>query len=64
LKPQARFVAYATAGCAPEEFGIGPVNESIMEVLNTVTIAHLSEEAHEPAPLVELKTMDRMALTR
>src|ERR1700676_1819168 len=24
-KPQARFVAYATAGCAPEEFGIGPV---------------------------------------
>jgi acetyl-CoA acyltransferase len=25
LKPQARFVAYATAGCAPEEFGIGPV---------------------------------------
>jgi len=20
------FVAYATAGCAPEEFGIGPVN--------------------------------------
>ncbi len=26
LKPLARFVAYATAGCAPEEFGIGPVN--------------------------------------
>jgi acetyl-CoA acyltransferase len=26
LKPQARFVAYATAGCPPEEFGIGPVN--------------------------------------
>jgi acetyl-CoA acyltransferase len=25
LKPQARFVAYATAGCLPEEFGIGPV---------------------------------------
>jgi acetyl-CoA acyltransferase len=25
LKPQVRFVAYATAGCAPEEFGIGPV---------------------------------------
>ena len=25
LQPQARFVAYATAGCAPEEFGIGPV---------------------------------------
>jgi acetyl-CoA acyltransferase len=25
LAPQARFVAYATAGCPPEEFGIGPV---------------------------------------
>jgi acetyl-CoA acyltransferase len=26
VKPLARFVAYATAGCPPEEFGIGPVN--------------------------------------
>ena len=26
LSPLARFVAYATAGCLPEEFGIGPVN--------------------------------------
>ena len=25
LKPLARFVSYATAGCKPEEFGIGPV---------------------------------------
>src|SRR6202171_3491834 len=25
LKPLVRFVAYATAGCPPEEFGIGPV---------------------------------------
>jgi acetyl-CoA acyltransferase len=25
LEPLARFVAYATAGCAPEEFGLGPV---------------------------------------
>jgi acetyl-CoA acyltransferase len=25
LKPQARFISYATAGCPPEEFGIGPV---------------------------------------
>ena len=25
LKPLARFVCYATAGCPPEEFGIGPV---------------------------------------
>ncbi|HJZ64128.1 MAG TPA: thiolase family protein, partial [Candidatus Acidoferrum sp.] len=25
LRPMGRFVAYATAGCPPEEFGIGPV---------------------------------------
>ena len=25
LKPQARLIAFATAGCPPEEFGIGPV---------------------------------------
>ncbi len=25
LKPMARFVAFATAGCAPEEMGVGPV---------------------------------------
>jgi acetyl-CoA acyltransferase len=25
LKPLARFVAYATAGCLPEEMGIGPI---------------------------------------
>jgi acetyl-CoA acyltransferase len=25
VKPQARFVCFATAGCPPEEFGIGPV---------------------------------------
>jgi acetyl-CoA acyltransferase len=25
LRPLARFVAYATAGCPPEEFGLGPV---------------------------------------
>jgi Rrf2 family protein len=53
----------ATDRCSVKE-PLRRVNESIMEVLNTVTIAHLSEEAHEPAPLVELKTMDRMALTR
>ena len=25
LKPLARFVSFATAGCLPEEMGIGPV---------------------------------------
>jgi hypothetical protein len=38
------------------------VNESILGVLSTVTIAHLSEEKHEPA-LVELKGIDRLAVT-
>jgi acetyl-CoA acyltransferase len=33
LKPLARFVAYATAGCLPEEMGIGPVY-AIPKVLN------------------------------
>src|SRR5690348_17516951 len=28
LKPMARFVAYATAGCPPEIMGIGPVYRS------------------------------------
>src|SRR6266403_397668 len=28
LKPQVRFISYATAGCPPEEFGIGPVYAS------------------------------------
>ena len=26
MKPMARFVAFATAGCAPEIMGIGPVH--------------------------------------
>ena len=39
------------------------VNESILGVLSTVTIAHLSEDKQERA-LVELKGIDRMALSR
>jgi hypothetical protein len=31
------------------------VNESILSVLSTVTISHMSEEQHEPV-LVELQT--------
>jgi len=38
LKPQARFVAYATAGCPPEEFGIGPV----YAIPKALDLAHLS----------------------
>jgi acetyl-CoA acyltransferase len=38
LRPQARFVAYATAGCLPEEFGIGPVQA----IPKTLKLAGLS----------------------
>jgi|SRR6516162_5617799 Rrf2 family protein len=41
------------------------VNESILGVLSTVTIAHLSEDKDKQEPaLVELKGMDRLAVTR
>jgi Rrf2 family protein len=41
------------------------VNESILGVLSTVTIAHLSEDKDKQEPaLVELKGMDRAAVTR
>lgn len=43
----------ATERCSVKE-PLQRVNESILNVLNTVTIAHLSEEKQE-APLVELK---------
>ena len=43
----------ATERCSVKE-PLQRVNESILNVLNTVTIAHLSEEKHEPV-LVELK---------
>jgi len=39
------------------------VNESILGVLSTVTVAQLSEDKQE-APLVELKGLDRLAVTR
>jgi Rrf2 family protein len=43
----------ATERCSVKE-PLQRVNESILNVLNTVTIAHLSEEKQEPA-LVELR---------
>jgi Rrf2 family protein len=52
----------ATERCSVKE-PLQRVNESILEVLNTVTIAHLSEEKQE-ASLVELKGVDRLAITR
>ena len=45
----------ATERCSVKE-PLQRVNESILNVLNTVTIAHLSEEKQEPA-LVELKSL-------
>jgi acetyl-CoA acyltransferase len=49
LRPQARFVTYATAGCLPEEFGIGPV-QAIPKALklagltlNDVAVIELNE---------------------
>src|SRR5215467_2408890 len=48
-RPLARYVAYATAGCLPEEFGIGPVN-AIPKVLklaglnlNEIAVIELNE---------------------
>ena len=38
LKPQARFVSYATAGCPPEEFGLGPVY-AIPKALNLARLS-------------------------
>ncbi|HEY2118846.1 MAG TPA: thiolase family protein [Candidatus Acidoferrum sp.] len=49
IKPQARFVAYTTAGVKPEEFGIGPV-EAIPKALklaglslNDIAVVELNE---------------------
>ena len=47
LKPLARFVAYATAGCLPEEMGIGPVY-AIPKALKLagLTLDHLNGHLH------------------
>jgi Rrf2 family protein len=52
----------ATERCSVKE-PLQRVNESILGVLSTVTIANLSEEKQEPA-LVELRGMERLAVTR
>jgi Rrf2 family protein len=52
----------ATERCSVKE-PLQRVNESILEVLSMVSIAHLSEDKQEPS-LVELKGMDRVAVTR
>jgi Rrf2 family protein len=52
----------ATDRCSVKE-PLQRVNESILGVLSTVTIAHLSEDKQEHA-LVELKGIDRLAASR
>jgi Rrf2 family protein len=52
----------ATERCSVKE-PLQRVNESILGVLSTVTIAHLSEEKQEPA-LVELKGAGQLAVSR
>ncbi len=52
----------ATDRCSIKE-PLQRVNESILGVLSTVSIAQLSEDKQEPA-LVELKGMDQLAVSR
>jgi Rrf2 family protein len=52
----------ATERCSVKE-PLQRVNESILGVLSTVSIAHLSEEKQEPA-LVELKGAGQLAASR
>lgn len=51
----------ATERCSVKE-PLQRVNESILGVLSTVTIAQLSEEKQEAPALVELKGVDRLAV--
>ncbi|HVF44404.1 MAG TPA: acetyl-CoA C-acyltransferase [Pyrinomonadaceae bacterium] len=60
LKPLARFVAYATAGCPPEEMGIGPVH-AIPKVLK---IAGLKLEDIDVIELNEAFAAQSVAVMR
>jgi acetyl-CoA acyltransferase len=60
LKPLARFVAYATAGCPPEEMGIGPVH-AIPKVLK---IAGLKAEDLDVIELNEAFAAQSIAVIR
>jgi Rrf2 family protein len=56
-------VCDATDRCSIKE-PLQRVNESILGVLGTVTIAQLSEDAPEPTNLVALKGMESLAVSR
>jgi acetyl-CoA acyltransferase len=60
LKPLARFVAYATAGCPPEEMGIGPVH-AIPKVLK---LAGLKLEEIDVIELNEAFAAQSIAVVR
>jgi acetyl-CoA acyltransferase len=60
LKPLARFVAYATAGCPPEEMGIGPVY-AIPKVLK---IAGLTQDQIDVFELNEAFAAQSLAVIR
>ena len=55
----------ATERCSVKE-PLRRVNESILEVLQTVTVAQLSEDtnARQETPLVELKGIEQLSLSR
>jgi acetyl-CoA acyltransferase len=60
LRPLARFVAYATAGCPPEEMGIGPVH-AIPKVLK---IAGLTQDEIDVIELNEAFAAQSLAVVR
>jgi len=60
LRPLARFVAYATAGCPPEEMGIGPVY-AIPKVLK---IAGLTQDQIDVIELNEAFAAQSLAVIR
>jgi acetyl-CoA acyltransferase len=63
VKPMARFVAYATAGCPPEEMGIGPVFAipKVLQLagltLNDIDVIELNE-AFAAQSIAVIKTLE------
>ncbi|HJR07772.1 MAG TPA: acetyl-CoA C-acyltransferase [Pyrinomonadaceae bacterium] len=60
LRPMARFVAYATAGCPPEEMGIGPV----YAIPKALRIAGLTQDQIDVFELNEAFAAQSLAVIR
>jgi acetyl-CoA acyltransferase len=60
LRPMARFVAYATAGCPPEEMGIGPV----YAIPKALKIAGLTQDQIDVIELNEAFAAQSLAVIR